>query len=281
MATEKQLKSRIIGTSNIAKITKSMKMVSASKLRGDQSRLNNARPFAAWANVVTGAPRDLEGLDPKDFADNNLIVLFTTDKGLCGGVNSIMARQTRQMLAKLESSGKKYKLLVQGEKGRSLFRRTHSDSVIAQFTERQAPYTWSLASAVAQEVVGGEYGGVHIIYNKFKSAIAYVPSIKSITPMLDANIEFFKSKYDMEPDAEPEALTNFYEYTLATQLFHSLMENACSEQSARMTAMENASKNAKEMIGKLTLKYNRARQTRITTELIEIISGAAALETKK
>jgi len=280
MATEKQLKMRITATGNIAKITKSMKMVSAAKLRGEQQRLNTARPFAAWANEVTGAPRELENLDPKDFGDNNLIVVLSTDKGLCGGVNSILARQTRQMLSKLDGS-KQFKLLIQGEKGRSIFRRSHGDKIVSNFTERQAPYTWSLASAVAQEIVSGDYNGVHIVYNKFKSAISYIPSIKSITPMLDANVEFCQSKYDIEPDADNETLTNFYEYTLATQIYHSLMENATAEQSSRMSAMENASKNASEMIGKLTLKYNRARQTRITTELIEIISGAAALETKK
>ena len=220
----------------------------------------------------------MEGYEPKDFSDNNLVVVLSTDKGLCGGVNSILARQTRQMLNKVN---KPYKLFIQGEKGRSLFKRSHGDLVVSNFTERQAPYTWSLASAVAQEIVAGEYTGVHIVYNRFKSAISYIPSIKSITPLVDANVEFFQSKYDMEPDSEPETLTNFYEYTLATQIYHSLMENATAEQSSRMSAMENASKNASEMINKLRLQYNRARQTRITTELIEIISGAAALETKK
>jgi len=278
MATEKQLKMRISATGNIAKITKSMKMVSAAKLRGEQQRLATARPFAAWANEVTGEPHVLEGYEPKDFSDNNLVVVLSTDKGLCGGVNSILARQTRQMLNKVN---KPYKLFIQGEKGRSLFKRSHGDLVVSNFTERQAPYTWSLASAVAQEIVAGEYTGVHIVYNRFKSAISYIPSIKSITPLVDANVEFFQSKYDMEPDSEPETLTNFYEYTLATQIYHSLMENATAEQSSRMSAMENASKNASEMINKLRLQYNRARQTRITTELIEIISGAAALETKK
>jgi F-type H+-transporting ATPase subunit gamma len=280
MATEKQLKMRISATGNIAKITKSMKMVSAAKLRGEQQRLNTARPFAAWANEVTGVPKELENLDPSYFGDNNLVVVLSTDKGLCGGVNSILARQTRQLLAKLDGS-KQFKLLIQGEKGRSLFRRSHGDKIVSNFTERQAPYTWSLASAVAQEIVTGDYNGVHIVYNRFKSAISYIPSVKSITPMLDANVEFCQTKYDIEPDADNETLTNFYEYTLATQIYHSLMENATAEQSSRMSAMENASKNASEMINKLRLQYNRARQTRITTELIEIISGAAALETKK
>eukprot|EP01006_Ploeotia_vitrea_P005557 TRINITY_DN118048_c0_g1_i1.p1 TRINITY_DN118048_c0_g1~~TRINITY_DN118048_c0_g1_i1.p1 ORF type:complete len:296 (-),score=-3.61 TRINITY_DN118048_c0_g1_i1:106-993(-) len=279
MATEKQLKTRITATSNIAKITKSMKMVSAAKLRGDQNRLNAARPFAQWANEVTGVPVPLEGYNPETWGENNLVVILSTDKGLCGGVNSILARQTRQVFNQLDASGKNFKILIQGDKGRSLFYRTHGDKIISCFTERQVPYTWSLASAVANEIVtSGEYDGIHIVYNTFKSAISYIPSVKSITPLLDANVEFFQSKYDIEPDAEPESLTNFFEYTLASQIYHSLMENATSEQSSRMSAMENASKNASEMIDKLTLQYNRARQTRITTELIEIISGAAALD---
>lgn len=278
MATEKQLKTRINATANISKITKSMKMVSASKLRGDQTRLNAARPFAKWADEVTGAPSPLEDLDTSNFGENNLIIMCTSDKGLCGGVNSIMSRHTRNVLSKLDAAGKNYQLLIQGEKGRSLFRRAYSDKILANITDRSAPYNWSLASAVAQEACNGEFDGIHIVYNHFKSAISYIPTIKSITPLLDANVEFFQSKYDLEPEADPESLANFHEYTLATQIFHSLMENATAEQSARMAAMENASKNASDMIDSLTLQYNRARQTRITTELIEIISGAAALE---
>jgi len=280
MATEKQLKMRITATNNISKITKSMKMVSASKLRGEQTRLNAARPFAAWTSAVTGEPKVLEGLETEDIADNSLFVICATDKGLCGGVNGIMARQTKAMLKKLEASNKNYSLLVCGEKGRALFRRSHTDKIVANITDRTSPYTFTLSSAIANEVVKGEYGGVHILYNKFKSAISYIPSMQSITPIVDPNIDLFQSQYDMEPEADPESLANFYEYVLSSQIYHAMMENATSEQSARMTAMENASKNAKEMISKLTLVYNRARQTRITTELIEIISGAAALESK-
>lgn len=223
----------------------------------------------------------MDDIDTSSFPDNNLVITLTTDKGLCGGVNSILARQTRNMLNKLETQGKQYKLIVLGEKGRMLFRRSHGEKMNFAVTERSVPYNFSLASAVAQEAVNGEYNGVHIIYNKFRSAISFIPTVKSMAPINDPNVELFQSKYDMEPDTDPEALLNFYEYTLATRVYHALMENATSEQSSRMNAMENASKNASEMIDKLRLNYNRARQTRITTELIEIISGASALETKK
>lgn len=274
------MKARIVGTTNIEKITKSMKMVSASKLRGDTSRLMTARSFSKWADEVTGTHHDLEDFDPKDFGQNNLIILTTSDKGLCGGVNSIMARHTRNLLAKLVAAGKDYQLMIQGEKGRALFRRLYGDKILMNITDRLAPYNFTLANSIAHECTQGDFDNVHVVYNSFKSAISYIPSIKCITPMLDANCEFFQSKYDMEPEADPETLMNFYEYTLTTQLYHAMMENATSEQSARMAAMENASKNAADMINKLTLQYNRARQTRITTELIEIISGASALEKK-
>ena len=280
MATEQQLKARITGTTNIEKITKSMKMVSAAKLRGDQTRLAAADPFAKWASSITGPHVDLEDLDTSDFPQKNLIVVMSTDKGLCGGVNTILSRMTRQMLAKLDADGKDYQLFVLGDKGRGQLRRVYGDKFLGSCTERVMPYTFDLASAIAQYTMEGEYDSVHLCYNEFVSAIAYTPSIKSIKPLLDPTSEVLYP-FEVEPENDPETLQNFFEYTLATQMFHSLMENATSEQSSRMNAMENASKNAGEMIEKLTLQYNRARQARITTELIEIISGASALEEAK
>lgn len=280
MATEKQLKMRMNGTKNIAKITKSMKMVSAAKLRGDSQRLAAAKPFAAWAGAVTGKEQQLEGADVSGFPAKNLFVVMSTDKGLCGGVNTILARMTRQLLARLDASGKQYQLFVMGEKGRGSLRRVYGSSFLGSATERVMPYSFDLSSALAEDILEGEFDAVHLLYNEFKSAIAYTPSIKTITPLLDPTAPFLYP-FEVEPENDPETLHNLFEYTLATQIHHSLMENAASEQSSRMTAMENASKNAGEMIGKLTLQYNRARQSRITTELIEIISGASALETKK
>jgi F-type H+-transporting ATPase subunit gamma len=254
--------------------------VSAAKLRGDSQRLAAAKPFAAWASSVTGEPQAMENLDVSSFPAKNLLVIMSTDKGLCGGVNTILSRHTRQMMAKLDAAGKQYQLFILGEKGRGILRRQYSSVILGAATERQMPYTFELSSAITQELLEGEFDAVHLVYNKFKSAIAYDPSIKSITPLVDPTAPFLYP-YEVEPENDPETLHNFFEFTLASQIHHSLMENATSEQSSRMTAMENASKNAGEMIGKLTLQYNRARQTRITTELIEIISGASALETKK
>ena len=267
-------------------------MVSAAKLRGDQQRLAAADPFAvsikyysfiilissqAWAAGITGNAIPLENLDASTFPQKNLIVSFTTDKGLCGGVNTILNRQTRQLLARLDKEKKEYKVFILGEKGRGQLRRAVGANFLGSASDRLLPYTFDLASSIAQDTLESEFDAVHLLFNEFVSAIAYTPSIKSITPLVDPNAEYLHP-FEVEPANDSETLQNFFEYTLSTQIYHSLMENATSEQSSRMNAMENASKNAGEMIDKLTLQYNRARQQRITTELIEIISGASALE---
>jgi F-type H+-transporting ATPase subunit gamma len=226
---------------------------------------------------LTGESQQLEDLDVSSFPQSNLIVAMYTDKGLCGGVNTILSRMIRQTCAKLKASGKTYEIIVLGEKGRAQLRRQLGESIALTVTERQLPYSFDLAAALAGEAMKKDYEGVHIVFNQFKSAILYIPSIKSVSPLLDGNSDKLNG-VAMIPRKHPETLLNLYEFTLATQIYHSLLENATSEQSSRMQAMENASKNASEMIEKLTLKYNRARQTRITTELIEIISGASALE---
>lgn len=279
MATERQLRQRIVGTSNISKITKSMKMVSAAKLRGDQQRLNAARPFGRWAIKLTGAAQPLEEFDCSHFPQHNLLVCCYTDKGLCGGVNTVLSRMVKTLAKSLEAQGKTFELVVLGDKGKSQLTRVLGDKMSRAVTHRNTPYTFSLASALAQDCLDKDFEGVHVLFNQFKSAIQYIPSVKSITPLLDNNADALNG-YAMIPKKHPEVLLNLYEYTLATHIFHSLLENATSEQSSRMSAMENASKNASEMIEKLTLQYNRARQARITTELIEIISGASALESK-
>jgi ATP synthase F1 gamma subunit len=227
---------------------------------------------------VVGEPQELEFVDNVDnFPDSNLLVVCSTDKGLCGGVNTILSRNVRNIIAQLDKAGKSYKLFVCGDKGRSQLRRQFGDNFVGTATERAMPYSFELASAISTDLESGEYDAVHLMYNKFKSAIAYIPSVQTIKPLLDSTDEFLYP-FEVEPENDPETLQNFYEYTLATQVYYGMMENATSEQSSRMSAMENATKNAGEMIQKFTLQYNRARQARITTELIEIISGASALE---
>jgi F-type H+-transporting ATPase subunit gamma len=212
------VKTRINGTKNIAKITKSMKMVSAAKLRGDQQRLAAGEPFSAWAGKITGAERPLENVDVSDFPKKNLVVAMTTDKGLCGGVNSILSRMTRQMVAKLDAEGKSVEFLVLGEKGRAQLRRTFGDRILAAATDRATPYTFDLACALTQEALASEFDAVHIVYNEFKSAIVYIPSIKTIRPMLDpADPSLYP--LEVEPDNDVDTLQNFFEYTLATQVY--------------------------------------------------------------
>jgi F-type H+-transporting ATPase subunit gamma len=183
---------------------------------------------------------------------------------------------TKQMCAKLTNAGKSFDIMIMGDKGRAQLRSAYGDKFSVIISDRVAPYNFELACCLAQEIVEKDYEGIHLVYNEFKSAIKYVPSIKTIIPLLEpthANL----NDYHVYPRKHQETLLSLLEYTLATQIYHSLLENAASEQSSRMGAMENATKNAGEMIEKLTLKYNRARQARITTELIEIISGASAI----
>lgn len=236
----------------------------------------------AFAQNVTGHHKVLEDLDITDFPKRNLIIQMTTDKGLCGGVNSILCRMTRQVVNKLVAADKEVDLFILGDKGRAQMRRAYGPHIICVAAERQLPYNFDLASSLVHDAMstGKEYDQIHIVYNEFISAVAYVASIKSITPLFDPAATYVLP-FLVEPEKTGETLHNFFEYTFASQIFHSLMENAASEQSSRMSAMENASKNAGEMIQKLSIQYNRARQTRITTDLIEIISGASALEEQK
>ena len=275
--TANTVKARITATTNISKITKSMKMVSAAKLRGDQARLSAAKPFAAWTNQVTGGALGLEDLNTDHFPQKNLLVICSTDKGLCGGVNTILARMTRQLISSLDAQNKDAHIFVLGDKGRSALRRVYGERFVGSATERVMPYSFDLASKITADTMEGDYDAVHILFNEFKSAIAYLPSITTITPKVDPADDFF-APFEVEPENDPETLLSFHEYTMATKMYYAMLENATSEQSSRMSAMENASKNAGEMIEKFTLQYNRARQARITTELIEIISGASALE---
>jgi len=280
MATEKQILGRIVATKNISKITKSMKMVSASKLRGDQERLAAARPFSKWTETIAAAPVLMENLDASTLPKHTLILPITSDRGLCGGINSTITRGMKRLDLAMQAQGKDLSLLIVGEKGRAQLGRALASSCDRACTEVEIPYTFATASALAAEILKTpDADAVLLVYQKFRSAIAYETSCKLLINLTKLEEEPMV-EYEFEPDTKSEVLQDMYEFTLASSLYHALMENATSEQSSRMNAMENASKNAGEMIESLTLLYNRARQSRITTELIEIISGAAALETK-
>jgi F-type H+-transporting ATPase subunit gamma len=283
MATEKQLSLQITSTKNIRKITSSMKMVAAAKLKGDESRLAAAKPFNTWAERLCSAPQESEDATFDDFPQKTLLVPFTSDKGLCGGVNSFVTRAVKKIIAKVESQGKSADVVVIGDKGRGQLNRTHSSKIIRTATHVVSPGSFGLASGLASELIAAgakDYDAVVIIYNSYVNAATYKQMYKIITPF-DLATEDGGSlpAYDFDSD-KPESMGDLFEFMMASQIYHSFMDGAASEQSSRMTAMEGATQNAGELIDSLTLKYNRARQARITTELIEIISGASALDDK-
>ena len=274
---------QIQSTKNIQKITSSMKMVSAAKLKGDENRLAAAVPFNAWTAELSSEPKHTEaGGAYEDLPEKCLIVPFSSDKGLCGGVNSFVTRGVKSMIKAQLDAGKSADIVVVGDKGRAQLRRTHAEFILRSATDVVSPGSFSLASALATELmaVGAaeKYDGIVLVYNSYVNAAVYRQMYKVLTPFSDATEDTtFMPGYDFDMDKE-QAMEDLFEYMLASQVFHSFMDGAAAEQSARMTAMENATKNAGEMIESLTLRYNRARQARITTELIEIISGASALD---
>lgn len=283
MATEKQIWNQIQSTKNLSKITSSMKMVSAAKLKGDEQRLAAAEPFNAWASKLCSEPTMMD-IDTtyEELPNKVLIVPFTSDKGLCGGVNSYITRSVKDCAKKLKAAGKDCDIVVIGDKGRAQLKRDYSDKIARSATELVSPGTFALACSLTSELMEAgaakDYDAVVLMYNSFVNAAVYNQMYKIITPFVtQTETEESLALYEFDSD-KAELMEDLYEYLLASQVFHSFMDGAASEQSSRMTAMENASKNANEMIDALTLKYNRARQARITTELIEIISGASALE---
>jgi len=281
MATEKQISMQINSTKNIKKITSSMKMVSAAKLKGDEMRLAAAIPFNQWSYGIYSEPALLEDATFEELPEKCLIVPFTSDKGLCGGINSFISRGVRNMVKKIGDQTKSADIVVIGEKGRSQMRRYLGDNITRSATDVVSPGTYSLASALSTELIAAgaeDYDAIVMVYNSYKNAAVYEQKYKIITPLrTSADGAEILPEYDFDSD-KAESMTDLYEFILSTQLYHCFMDGAAAEQSARMTAMENASNNANEMIDSLTLRYNRARQARITTELIEIISGASAIE---
>lgn len=284
MATEKQIFNQIQSTKNIKKITSSMKMVSAAKLKGDETRLELAKPFNEWTNALCGKPvhlDDLENITYEELPQKTLIVPITSDKGLCGGVNSFISRSVRDAIGKINAQGKECDVVIIGDKGRSQMSRSFPEKILRTATDIQAPGNFNLAAALSAELTAAgavNYDAVMIVYNSYVNAAVYHQYYKVIKPMVVEGEGESMVEYEFEPDVKSEIMGDLYEYMLTSQIYYCFMDGAAAEQSSRMTAMENASKNAGEMIDTLTLQYNRARQARITTELIEIISGASALE---
>ena len=293
MPSLKDLRNRIASVTATRKITKAMQMVAAAKLRRAQTAADAARPYAdRMAAVLSNLAVGVSGQDsaPKLLAgtgrdDVHLVVVCTAERGLCGGFNSSIARLAREHAQSLLAQGKQVKLLCVGRKGYDVLRRVMADKII-DFVDLRAvkQLGYSEGELVGRKVLdlfdAGEFDVCTLIYSEFKSVIKQDPTTLSLIPADiggDADGEpATPVDYEYEP-GEAEILADLLPRNISVQIFRALLENAAGEQGARMSAMDSATRNAGEMIDKLTLSYNRQRQAQITKELIEIISGAEAL----
>ncbi|MCF1710502.1 F0F1 ATP synthase subunit gamma [Tabrizicola sp. J26] len=291
MPSLKALKNRIASVKNTRKITKAMQMVAAAKLRRAQEAAEAARPYADRMNAVMaglsaaaagneGAPRLLAGTGSDKV---HLLVVMTSERGLCGGFNSTIVRLARARANDLLAHGKTVKILTVGKKGREQLRRDFGTLFVGHvdLTEvRRVGYSnaQSIASDILARFNAGEFDVATLFFNRFQSVISQIPTAQQIIPAQfdSAAAESTSTLYDYEP-SEEAILADLLPRNVATQVFTALLENGASEQGARMSAMDNATRNAGDMINKLTIQYNRSRQAAITTELIEIIAGAEAL----
>ena len=292
MPSLKDLKNRISSVKSTRKITKAMQMVAAAKLRRAQESAEAARPYAERFNAVLGqlagaaggsdtAPLLLRGTG-KDQVQ--LVVVMTSERGLCGGFNSSIVRMARQRIEMLRGQGKTVKVLTVGKKGREQLRRDFGDLLIGHVDMSEVKRVgYDTAARIARDLIArfeaGEFDVATIFYAKFESVIAQVPTAQQVIPAkYDAPeaASGASALYDYEP-SEEDILADLLPRGVATQIFAALLENGASEQGARMSAMDNATRNAGDMIDKLSIEYNRTRQAVITSELIEIISGAEAL----
>ncbi|MFA7431618.1 MAG: F0F1 ATP synthase subunit gamma [Rhodospirillaceae bacterium] len=296
MPSLKDLRARITSVKNTRKITSAMKMVAASKLRRAQEAAEAARPYAvrmdrmlgnlaASVHGQAGAPKLLAGTGR---TDRHLIVVMTADRGLCGGFNTNVARNARLLVRELLAEGKDVKILAVGRKGRDALKRDYGNLILKSWEGvNRRGVAFASADEIAQHVLdqfaGDQFDVCTVIYNKFKSAISQEVTRQQLVPFpvpattgTTAGTGEQKALYEYEP-SEEGILADLLPKNVAMQVFSSLLESDASEQGARMAAMDNATRNAGDMINKLTTQYNRARQANITKELIEIISGAEAV----
>ncbi|MDU9002332.1 F0F1 ATP synthase subunit gamma [Sedimentitalea todarodis] len=291
MANLKVLKNRIASVKSTRKITKAMQMVAAAKLRRAQESAEQSRPYTERFNAVMGqlaasvggsdsAPKLLSGTGSDQV---HLLIVMTAERGLCGGFNGNIAKLARAKAQELQRAGKTVKILTVGKKGRDQLKRDLKDNFVGHvdLTEIKR-VAYSDAQGIAKDVLArfdaGEFDVATIFYSGFVNVVTQVPTAQQIIPAdFDAPEDGANGTvYDYEPD-EQSILADLLPRGVATQIFAALLENGASEQGARMSAMDNATRNAGEMIDKLTIQYNRSRQAVITNELIEIISGAEAL----
>ena len=297
MASLKDLRNRIASVKSTQKITSAMKMVAAAKLRRAQEQAEAARPYAERMDRMLGSLaaslQGRAGVSPMLAGTGDdrvhLLVAVTSDRGLCGGFNTSIVRRTRQMANELKEAGKTVRIVCVGRKGRDLLRRDWGDAIVASYTDigrRRLGFedADAIAGKVTEMFEAGEFDVCTMIYNRFRSVISQIVTAQQLIPFAPpesdadsgAGAGASAAIYSYEPD-EAEILADLLPRNLAVQVFRGLLESAASEHGARMSAMDNATRNAGDMIKDLTLTYNRTRQAQITRELIEIISGAEAL----
>jgi len=285
------LKKRISSVKSTQKITKAMKMVAAAKLRRAQENAEKGRPYSEKMNNIIlnlsngiskkeNAPKLLAGTG-KDKV--HLCIVLTSDRGLCGGFNTNIIKKAKVYFQNILNEGKSLKIITVGSKGYDQLKRTYKDNIIEKISFKDSKSTNYLdAEKVGKIIIDkfkkNEFDVCAIFYNQFKNVITQIPQEQQIIPLKtsDANDKSLEDNYEFEPE-EDEILSNLLPKNISTQIFKAMLENSASEQGSRMSAMDNATRNAGDMVDRLTIEYNRSRQAAITKELIEIISGAESL----
>ena len=291
MASLDDLKKRIASVKSTQKITKAMKMVAAAKLKRAQDSAEKGRPYSEKMNNIIlnlsegisdkeNAPKLLSGTGKDQI---HLCVVMTSDRGLCGGFNSNIIKKAKSYFSRLSSEGKELKIITVGSKGNDQLKRLFGDKIIENISFKNSKNAnffdaEKVSKIIIEKFQKEEFDICTIFFNQFKNVITQIPQAQQIIPLkTDINDkEKSEDNYEFEPD-EDEILTNLLPKNISTQIFKAMLENSASEQGARMSAMDNATRNAGEMVDKLTIEYNRSRQAAITKELIEIISGAESL----
>ncbi|XP_071818223.1 ATP synthase subunit gamma, mitochondrial-like [Apostichopus japonicus] len=272
MATLKRIQTRLKSVKNIQKITQSMKMIAAARYAKAEKELKPVRQYGNGATALY----DVAEISPLEKTENHLIIAVSSDRGLCGGIHSHISKAVKASILEKEDKSN-VKLIIIGDKARTQLQRIFSDKIMFSINDygRKTP-SFQDASNVASALLGSgyEFDTGEILFNRFRSVISYKTTSQPVFPV---NVLAESDKMTIYDDVDSDILRNYSEFQLASILYSTMMESNCSEQSSRMTAMDNATKNAGEMIDKLTLQFNRTRQAVITRELIEIISGAAAL----
>ena len=291
MASLDDLKKRIVSVKSTQKITKAMKMVAAAKLKRAQDSAEKGRPYSDKMNNIIlnlsnsisdkeNAPKLLVGTGEEKV---HLCVILTSDRGLCGGFNSNIIKKAKSYFEKILTEDKTLKIITVGTKGYDQLKRNFSDKIIEKISFKESKNAnYFDANKVGKLIIDlflkNEFDVCTIFYNKFKNVITQIPQEQQIIPLKSSEKEDMSNddNYEFEPE-EDEILSNLLPKNISTQIFKAMLENSASEQGSRMSAMDNATRNAGEMVDKLTIEYNRSRQAAITKELIEIISGAESL----